>query len=614
MPVDSKKQLLKTVKSRKYLNKDADGFYADLLEYARTYFPTRIKDFTPNSLGGMLLEMAAYVGDVQSFYLDHQFHELSPETAVEPRNIERHLRDAGVQIVGSSPAVVDVTFYAKIPVQVGSNPPVPDPAVLPVIFTGTTITSDNGTLFELTEDIDFTEVDRSGNLKASIVIGDRDASLNPTNFVLSRTGLCISGQRATESFSIGNFEAFKKYVLTRENVTEVISVRDSTGNTYYEVDFLTQDTVFRGLLNRNDDGELVKENLQVIPAPYRFIKNMSISTRLTTLTFGGGSGTTLDDDIVPDPSEFSMPLYGKQTFSRFTLNPSNLLRTATLGVIAPNTTVSIEYRYGGGLSHNIAARSIRGVTTLKLGFANNPAANLASFVRNSIDALNEQEGAGGSDAPTLDELKLRVPASRNAQSRIVTKEDLLARVYTLPSNFGRVFRASVRSNPNNPNASRLFVICRNSSNQLAICPDSLKKNLATYLNQFRLISDAIDILDAQVINIQILYTVIVEPSFNKQLILQNVHARLKDYFNIKNYEIDQPIIAADVNNIIYNNLGVLSVQDVRIRNIMGIQGSKTYSEIQFDTQSNTFRGIIMPPPGGMFELKYVDTDIIGSAL
>jgi hypothetical protein len=308
MTVDSRKQILKTIKQRKYLNKDFDALRADLLEYAKIHFGDRIRDFSETGLGGLLLEMPAYIGDVQSFYLDHQFHELSLETAVEPRNIERHLRDAGVNIVGASPAVVNVTFYVEIPADTTVSPRVPLNSALPIVFAGTIVQAESGVQFELTEDIDFTERDPAGNLKATTVIGARDASNNPTTFILSKSEICISGFRATESFPVGSFEPFKTITLANENVTDIISVTDSAGNEYYQVEYLTQDTVFKALLNRNDDNELVRENLIIIPAPYRFISKTNIQTRLSSLTFGGGTAETLDDDIVPDPSEFALPL------------------------------------------------------------------------------------------------------------------------------------------------------------------------------------------------------------------------------------------------------------------------------------------------------------------
>lgn len=614
MPVDSRSQILKAVKQRKYLNKDFESFRADLYEYARIHFPDRIKDFSETSLGGLFLELASYVGDVQSFYLDHQFHELNPETAVEARNIQAHLRAAGVEIVGASPAVVAVTFSVEVPADTSVSPPVPSTTAMPLLYAGTQVQAQNGIQFELTDDIDFADVDNTGALLATVKISSRDANNQVTAFLLERTEICISGFRTSESFSVGTFEAFKKYTLGQENITQVISVRDTQGNDYYEVGFLAQDTIYKALTNQNEDGDLVKENLQIVPCPYRFLRDMAIDTRLTTLTFGGGNAESLDNDIVPDPSQFALPLYGKRTFSRFTLNPSNLLQTTTLGVIGTNTTITVEYRYGGGLSHNVGAGAIANVINLVIGFPRTPSPDVSSRVRQSLVARNDTQASGGEDAPNLDDLKLRVAGARASQSRIVTKEDLLARVYTMPANFGRVFRASIRSNPNNPLSSLLYIISRDSSGKLIVSPDSLKKNLAKYLNDYRMISDAIDVLDAQVINLQVEFVLVVDPTFNRALVLNNVLARLRQYFSVKFFEIDQPIVLDDIRNIIYNNTGVISLQTLNVRNVTGISGTRTYSDVQFDVNGNTNRGLVLGPPGSIFEVRYKDNDLIGSVV
>jgi hypothetical protein len=465
------------------------------------------------------------------------------------------------------------------------------------------------------EDLDFSEVDNSNSYVASVVIGDRDENNLPTNFVFSLPGICVSGKRQVDTFDVGSFERFKTFTLSKENVSEIIQVSDNLGNIYYEVGFLTQDTVFKGILNKNEDNELVKENLEILPAPYRFIKKTSLNTRLTTLTFGGGNAQTLDDDIIPDPSEFAVPLYGKKTFSRFSINPNNLLETTTLGVIAPNTTITVEYRYGGGLSHNVEPRSIRNYSTLKIDFLGSPSTSISSFVRNSLTVDNDFEASGGDDPPSIEDLKQLIPATRNSQERSVTSPDLLARIYKMPSNFGRVYRAGIHKNSNNPLASKLYIICRNSQKELVVAPDALKKNLALYLNQFRLIADAIDILDAPVINLQLEYSVSIDPTYsNKQLVIQNINSKLKDYFNKKNFQIDEPISVSQIEGIIFNNVGVLSVPDVRFKNITGTVGSRTYSDIQFDVSSNTTKKIIFGIPGSIFEIKYKNYDIIGSYL
>ena len=611
MAADPRKQFMKVVKERKYLNKDFDGFLTDLNDYAKTYYGDKIRDLTANGVAGMFLDLAAYVGDVQSFYLDHQFHETSPETAVEPRNIERHLRDAGVPIVGASPAVVDLTFIFKIPADTSLAPRAPLRSALPLVVAGTTGISDSGVTFELTEDVDLSETDRAGNLVAEVLIGDVDDNNNALNFIMSKTGVCISGQRGTESFFSGDFNAFRRFTLSKENITEVIRIRDDLGNQYFEVEFLTEDTVFEAVPSRNEDNDLVKDILQIRPAPYRFYKRMDLNTRLSTLTFGGGSAESSQDDIIPDPSDLAMPLYGKRTFNRFAINPGNLLRTSTLGVIASNTNISIEYRYGGGLSHNSEKGTIRNIGTLNLDFPGNPSAAVSSFVRQSMRITNDTDASGGEDAPTLDDLKLLIPKYRNSQGRIVTKPDLLARLFNLPSNFGRIFRAGIRANPNNPNAAQLFVISRNVKKELIVSPDSLKKNIALYLNKFRLISDAIDILDAQVVNLQVKYQIVVDPDYNKQLVIQNINSKLKDFFDIKNFQIDQPINISEVRNVIFNNIGIISVEQIQFLNLTGVQGDNVYSNAKYDVATNTFKGLLMPPNGGIFEVKHKNTDIVG---
>lgn len=608
---NSKNELLKQIKQRKYLNKDFDGLRNDLLSYARTYFPDRIQDFSEASLGGLLLDLAAYVGDVQSFYLDHQYFETFPETATEIDNIDRHLRRAGVPIVGAAPAVLEVTFYIRVPALINGTGP--DTSGLPIIKQNTIVRAGNGIEFTLTENLDFNALNVDGTYKAVINIGSKNANNVPQNFVMTLSGVCISGKVTTEYFTVGNFQAFKTISLANSNVSEIISVKDSLGNEYYEVQYLTQDTVYKSVTNIAYDNGTVPENIIPIPAPYRFIKQTGLHNRNTSLVFGGGSAATLNDDIIPDPSEFSLPLYGKKTFSRFTVNPENLLRTTTFGVVGENTTLTIQYRYGGGLNHNVDSNSIQSISTLYIEFPNNPASQVASFIRNSLDVGNSGPARGGEVPPTIDQLKARIPSFQASQNRIVTREDLLARIYTLPSNYGRVFRASIQTNPTNPLAAQLFIICRNYKNELVTASDSLKKNLAGYLNQYRMISDAIDILDVRVINLGINFTVIVDPNQNKELVLKNVLNSLQSYTNIAKFDIDQPVVVNDIQNIIYNSPGVVNVLNVVITNLYGIVDNLTYSNQQFDVGANTSRGIIFGPPGSMFEFKNTSASIIGIA-
>jgi hypothetical protein len=603
------------VRQRKYLAKDFDSLRAQILEYARLYYPDRLRDFSEASLGGLFLDMASYVGDNMSFYLDHQYGELNPETAVETPNIQRHLRTAGVPITGASPAIVNISIYIQLPAVTSDNVTIPQISAIPIVQAGSIFSADNGTTFILLEDVDFNKKKTDGTYIASLTVGLRQSDGTPRTFIMSANGLCISGREATDTFSIGSaFIPFREITLTNPNVSEIISVTDGYGNIYYQVSSLTDDVVYKNVMNTAKDNDLVPDSIKLIPAPYRYLQNVDLASRRTILTFGGGSADTLEDDIIPDPSDFAISFPYKKTFSRISVNPQQMLQTKTLGIAAVNTTLTISYRYGGGLSHNVPINAIRNIQTLRMFFPGNPTPAIAANVRNSTEVTNLIPASGGEDAPTVNDLKALIPSIRNSQERIVSKEDLLARVYSIPSNFGRVFRAAVRSNPNNPLASQLFIISRNSEQKLIISPDTLKQNLQKYLKPYRLISDAIDVLDARVINLSLQFEIMVDPALNRNTILQQILTKLQNTFNVSQFHIDQPIIISDVINAIFTVSGVVSVDRVEFKNVSGVINNRTYSDSTFDVSSNTRKNVIIPPPGGIFEIRYPEVDIIGRAI
>lgn len=620
MAINDNKAALKSVRQRNYLARDFDGFRTVLLDYARQYYPDRIQDFSESSLGGLLLDMAAYVGDNMSFYLDHLYGELHNDTVVETVNIERALRNASVPIVGSSSAISTVDFYIEVPV-LGDGTLRPNPDLLPTINAGAHIQSVSGVEFSLIEDVNFWKVDTatstiSADSSVEVVNGRRINGEVVTK-ILKKSGMCTSGAEATDSFTVGDFIQFRRLSLNNSNVTQIISVVDALGNSYYEVGNLTHDVVYKNVLNNTDNSNtlsLVKDNLKAVPAPYRFVREVSLRDRRSTLIFGGGTADNLEDDVIPDPSEFSIPLPYSQSFSRIAINPQKLLQTSTLGVAAANTTLTVTYRHGGGLSHNVPANTIRNITNISISFPNNPSPGQQAQIRASIEASNPSPASGGEDAPTAEELLALVPTIRNSQERIVTKEDLLSRVYTMPSNFGRVFRASIVKNPNNPLASRLFIISRNTESQLITSPDDLKINLKRYLGSYRMISDAIDVMDAGIINLEIYFQIVVDPSLNKQLVLQSIISDLKSQFSITNFHIGQPIVISDIISTIFSKSGVISVDSIKINNLYGSIKNRLYSPVAFDVQLNTKNQIIYPPEGTIFEIKYPDVNIIGKCV
>lgn len=602
----------KQFRTRNYLAKDFDSLRNQLLNYARLYYPDRIQDFSETSLGGVFLDLAAYAGDIMSFYLDHQYNELDPETAVETRNIEKLIRNSGVKVTGASPATVDITVFIEVPVETISNVVVPSPGSLPVIKAGTLFSSNDGVQFYLLSDIDFSKKKSDGvTYFADVKVGKKLSNGTPLTFAMAATATCISGYEETESFYLGSFVPFKTITLSRPNITDILSVSDDQGNVYYEVGSLTENVVYKNVLNTAKDSNVISEALKVVPAPYRFITSVSLSNRLTTMILGGGDDSNLEDDVVPDPSDFAISFPYSKTFSRTSINPLQMLKTRTLGVYSTNSQMTVVYRHGGGLSHNSLPNTITTISQLLIEFPLNPSLEIASAIRNSIACTNRTQSTGGEDAPTVDQLKGLIPSAKNSQERIVTKEDLLARVYSLPANFGRVFRAAVRPNPNNPLVTQLYVISRTQNSILVQTSDTLKENLRKYLTPYRLVTDAIEILDSPIVNLQLNFDIIVDPSLNQQLVIQNILRTLIQKFDIKNFSIDQPIVISDIQNLIYNTSGVLSINNIEFKNLHGSIKNLSYSDVSYDIKSNVRKGILYPPPGGIFEFRYLDTDIIG---
>lgn len=610
MAIDAKKQL-KNATKRNYLARDFQSFRNELYSHARLFFSDKIQDFTEPGLGGLLLDMAAYVGDTMSFYLDHQFNELNWSTAIENRNIKRHLRNAGVKARGANPAVAMIKLYFELPAETVDGEIIPKRNLLPIVQAATTFVSKDGVPFSLTADVDFSEKDSSGNYLYDSIVVETDDDSNPTSFVVVRNGLVLSGIRKEEQFAISNVsKPFRKIILPDENITSIISVKDSDDNQYYEVESLSQDTVFKRVENVSVDRDDVSHNLEVVPAPRRFVSYYDYDTKLTSLQFGSGDATTTDNDLLPDPSELALPLYGKTTFTRFSLDPNKLMQTQTLGISPRNTTLTVAYRAGGGLKHNVAADMIKTVTKLFIKFPQNASAASAALVRASIDVTNPLPAMDGDRAPTLEDLRSQIPAARNSQSRIITKPDLIARIYTLPNEFGRVFRVGIRPNPINSLASQIFVVSRSKSGTLKMSSDTLKKNLRTYLNEFRAVSDAYDILDARIINFGVHVDVVAHPDSNKGQVAQGIISNLTNLLALKNMQIDQPIASADIMNSILNSAGVISLIDFRVVNLSGTIEDRTYSDVSFNVDANTMQRMVVGQPGSIFELKYPANDIV----
>lgn len=597
-----------------YLNRDFDSFRNELIRYSRVHYGDSILDFSEASIAGMFVDMAAYVGDIMSYYQDHQFNELSLETAVEDQNIERLIRDTGVKIHGSSPAFVEVDIRIRVDAITDSEGNTkPDPDLLPVVSSGTIVASSSGVEFELMENIDFGELDENGELTAEFTLGSVDSDSIPLNFFLTKVGNFTSSKTVIETLTIADdFVPFRTFTLKSPDVNEIVRVTDSDGEYYYEVENLTQDTVFIKEPNTLPDYLSVPSRLKMIPAPRRYEKSTDRKTAKTTIRFGSGDENVFDEDIVPDPSEHAIKMFGdKKTLDFVTIDPNSFLTTSTLGVSPRNTTLTIVYRSGGGVRHNVASNQITSVKSLITKFKESVSSTQVSKIRSTTTCTNQNPASGGEEQPTLNEFRRIALASKNSQGRIVTREDLLSRVYSLPNRFGRVFRAGIRDNPTNPFSCYLYVISRDEAGKLKHSSDTLKENIAEFLESYRMITDAIEVVDGRIVNIGINYELSVLSDFNPSIVTQSVNGELKEYFDIRNFQFDQPVRLSEIQNIILNTAGVASLLALDLVSREGTIEGNNYSQESFEPLRYIDRGIIYPPRGGIFEVKFPNDDIEG---
>tara|TARA_A200000159_G_C7331801_1_gene343311 strand:- start:1032 stop:2897 length:1866 start_codon:yes stop_codon:yes gene_type:complete len=605
-------------RKNQYINKTFQDFRNELLIYARSNFSSQINDFSEASLGGMLLDFAAIVGDSLAFYTEQQINELNYETATNTENIISHLRRAGITGGNASPSSAFVTFYIEVdldPNEENINLLKPNPRLLPIIKKNTRLSSSNNIPFILSEDVDF----RSGFKKT---VSETDDSGLPLTLILEKKGLCTSGEISTEtvSFNSSNQNLFLSYQLNNTNVQKILKVVDNDLNEYYQVDFLSQNTIYKKL-------ELSNEN-QLYPtaAPFRFILENNFNNNTTLIRFGNGEGKKIEDNILTNPEDLLLPLKHREYDLGKSLDPNTLISSNTLGVSPAGKTLTITYMHGGGTLTNVAAESIdviEGAIIVLPNISDSDASldDALEEIESSLDVINEKEAVGGTNRLSLEELKLQIPNSIVSQNRVVNEKDLISRIYTMPSDYGKVHKIAVLQNPFTNLAKDLYVICKSQTGFYVSANDALKKNLKTYINEFRVLGDSFNIIDSPIYNFSIDLTVTVEPNTNIESVLDDVITRIDDNMKFEKLQINEGINVNDIINIVLNTRGVIGLITLP-ENIIKSKSFQddffdgfreiniTYSNNMFSPKQEFINGFVFPKRGGIFELKHLDYDIV----
>ena len=660
-------------KDIKYLNKDFTSFRANLIDFAKTYFPKTYSDFNESSPGMMFIEMASYVGDVLSYYVDDTLKESIMTTAEDITSVIALSQYLGYKPKLSSPAVTTLSVYQLVPSIGTSINNKPDSKYYLRIKQGMRVKAANNTIFRTTDIVDFSnEADRE------IAVYQRDANTGePTFYLIKKYAQAISAEVKQIQVSFGNYEAFQTINIDDTNLISIYDVRDSNDNKYYEVPYLGQEMVFIDYPNTeaNDPDlyqfkETVPYILKTIKTPRRFTTKVN-ENKSTTIQFGAGDPTASDEQLIPNLKNVGLGLPNSISRLEESFDPTNFLKTKTYGTSPSNTTITVSYLIGGGVSSNVNSNALTKIDGIEFDDQTQryTAAELGLYAaaKNSVAIDNEIPATGGRGSETIEEIRQNALANFGAQNRAVTAKDYQVRVLSMPSKYGGIAKAyatadgtldnnspsSILASPkalqeftdlvmsfvkkpdnleptavsvkadvqkfltgkvgnpnekNNPFAINLYLLGYDINGNLIGLNRGVKENLKLYLNEYRMLTDGININDGFVINIGVDFEVKCYENYNKSDILVNCINDLKEYFSIDKWTFNQTINLSEIELLLANVEGVISVPFLEINN----KCSGNYSSNSYNIKAATKDKIIYPSlDPSVFELKFPDIDIKG---
>ena len=606
----------------KYINKDFNSLRSRLIEYTKTYFPDTFNDFSPSSTGMLFMEMAAYVGDVLSFYIDNQIQETYIQRARQTSNIFNLAYLLGYRPKVTSAATVDVEFFQQLPAKTVSGEKVPDYDYALLIPENTTVSSTNNQSFIIEDPVDFSV---SSSLDPTQVSVYQLSGGEPEFFLLKKTRSAISSTINTTTFSFNQPEKFATKTINANNIIGILDVIDSDGNEYFEVPNLAQESIFDSIKNTNPNDP----NTYTDGTVGNLLKLKKVQRRFTTrfldrttlqLEFGAGTTSDNDESITPNPNNVGLGLPFQTDKLTTAFSPTNFVFTDTYGIAPSNTTLTVRYLTGGGVNSNILANTLDSIDTTNIRFENPSLITdqpLANIIFQSLQVNNTVAANGGSDGDTIEEIKQNALGNFQNQLRTVTQQDYLIRALSMPPEFGTVSKAYTIPTPvselnqgETPTVLDLYVLSQNLNGNFTIASDTLKRNLRTYLSEYRMVGDSIRIKDAFIINIGIEFDIVVKPNYINNQVLTNCIGSITDYFSRDNFEINEPILITDVNTLLSRVEGVQTVKNIKIINKTG--ATFGYSDYAYDINGATIDQVVYPSLDPMiFELRYPNQDVKG---
>jgi hypothetical protein len=616
-----------------YLGRDFSQFRDNLIEFAKSYFPNTYNDFNESSPGMMIMEMSSYIGDVLSYYTDYQFKETLLNEAAGKANVLSISRAMGYQSKNSIPAIVDLDVYIIIPAVDAGGSYAPDLRYALTVNEGMRVATEKGIEFRTLEPANFAQTSSLSPTEITVYqINDQDKT--PEFYLLKKSVKAIAGNLKTKTFNFGKAKRYDKIIIEEDNhdIVEVVSITDADDNTWREVPFLAQDIILEPISNvKDNDPDLYVYSdtapylLKPTKVPRRFITKFN-STNDLEIQFGSGVSDISDEELIPNPDNIGSALLGLQKQFDFPIDPSNFVYTKTYGLAPGNTTLTVKYTTGGGISSNVPAGTITEIIERAFTLDDELLDNvLVQNTKTSLAVINSKPASGGKSTETIDEIRQNALSLFSSQQRAVTKEDYLIRTYAMPPKFGAIAKAYITQDDNintasvtkdripNPLALNLYTLGYTDSGKLTPLNDAIKHNLQNYIKQYRMLTDAVNIKDAFIINIGILFDIVTLPDYNSNEVLLKCIAKFKESFDVMKWKIGQPIIMSKLYVDLDRVEGVQTVQSIKIVNLF--DPTSGYSGNVYSIKEATKDGIIYPSlDPSIFEVRYPDADIIGKVV
>lgn len=649
-----------------YLNKTFDDYKESLINYTKKYYPEIGDTLTDSSIGNWMIDLVSAIGDNLSYYIDKAYNETNIDSAEKKSSVYALARSNGFKIPGPKGAMTELKFTCKLynsssVSNSSSTLGMPNYAYAPVIKKGTRVKANNGQIFELSEDIDFTEQFDSNGVSNRTITPVVDSNSNILYYNVSKTAVGIAGVSKIYRMTLSSSQIvpFMEVVIPDTDIMNIESIILKDGLTFQSDPLMDEFMINQEFVNGKDAlgkcdtyrffevNSLLEQyrwgdDMSEEPRTYQFgyrvnneeIPIYSISKGawnpvtqkfITEYTDKGylkvifGSGEEVGHDIdISDASDFT-----RYQITRMTKN--NMLGRLP----KEDMTMYILYRTGGGQASNVATGTINTISYLDANNKNCPVnesdKSIAATILSSITVTNTIPSVAGKDAPTIDELKAMIKYHNAAQERCVTVKDYEDRVMKMPPRYGCPFRVSaIEEN----NKIMLYLLMVDYNGNLSdVLPSQMIENMQNYLSQYRTVNDFVEIKSGGIINLSFEIDAYIDKKYDSNEVVKNIIEAVKTYMDINSHKLGEDIYVGDIQRQINDIDGVLNVIDIRVYNEHGNGYSSTAISQQIMDNNDTLGYdkdeidgkdevdleasdyILNSNADQMFEIKYPDNDI-----